>query len=172
MDLELTPEQEAEFRFELDAPVVSNGVAVALVTGRLTIDGWLLTRSGIASFEVFLDDQRLGDVHYGLARQDVGAAFPEWPNALRSGYAFHCPPRSLRDGDHTVRACESGPIAGRKLTRSFRITVKKTEDQQDGFGIRRRVPRVEADMMSGLLTDMDFPPSLPVHSASGRMIRC
>ena len=46
---ELTPEQVAEFRFEFDSPVVSNGSAVALVTGRLTIDGWLLTRTGIAS---------------------------------------------------------------------------------------------------------------------------
>jgi ADP-heptose:LPS heptosyltransferase/GT2 family glycosyltransferase len=156
---EVSPEQAAEFRFELDSPVVANGVAVALVTGRLTIDGWLLTRSGIASFEVFLDDQRLGDAHYGLARQDVGAAFPEWPNALRSGYAFHCPPRSLRDGDHTIelRIRANNDVA---LTRTFGITVKKAEDQQESLGIRRRVPRVEADMMTAFLADMAYRPSV------------
>ena len=152
-------ELAAEFRFELDSPAVSNGAAVALVTGRLTIDGWLLTRSGIASFDVFLDDQRLGEAHHGLARQDVGAAFPEWPNALRAGYAFHCPPRSLRDGDHTVELRIRSHNA-LQLTRSFQITVKKTEDQQDGAAaIRRRVPRVEADMMLALLADPQDRPS-------------
>jgi ADP-heptose:LPS heptosyltransferase/GT2 family glycosyltransferase len=155
---DLSPDQAKEFRFEMDAPVVSNGAAVALVTGRLTIDGWLLTRTGIASFEIFLDDQRLGDAHYGLARQDVGAAFPEWPNSLRSGFAFHCPPRSLKDGDHTVEL-RIRANSGKELARSFRITVKKTEDQEDSTGIRRRIPRVETDMMIGFLAAMDYRPS-------------
>jgi O-antigen biosynthesis protein len=154
---ELTPDQVREFRFEMDSPAVANGVAVALVTGRLTIDGWLLTRAGIASFEIFLDDQRLGDAHYGLARQDVGAAFPEWPNALRSGFAFHCPPRSLRDGEHTVEL-RIRANNGLELNRAFRITVKRAEDQQDSAGIRRRIPRVETDMMSALLADMQYRP--------------
>jgi ADP-heptose:LPS heptosyltransferase/GT2 family glycosyltransferase len=142
----------------VDSPAVSNGVAVALVTGRLTIDGWLLTRSGIASFEVFLDGQRLGDAHYGLARQDVGAAFPEWPNALRSGYAFHCPPRSLRDGEHTVEL-RIRANTGTELLRTFGITVKKAEDQQDSVGIRRRVPLVEADMIMAFMADLAYRPS-------------
>ena len=158
-DPEPEPEQEAEFRFELDSPGVSNGTAVAIVTGRLTIDGWLLTRSGVASFEIFLDDQRLGDAHYGLARQDVGSAFPEWPNALRAGYAFHCPPRSLRDGEHIVEL-RIRANNGVRLTRSFQITVKKAEDQQDSAtAIRRRVPRVEADMMTALLERLQYRPA-------------
>jgi ADP-heptose:LPS heptosyltransferase/GT2 family glycosyltransferase len=154
----LDSEDAKEFRFEMDSPTVSNGAAVALVTGRLTIDGWLLTRSGIASFEIFLDGQRLGDAHYGLARQDVGAAFPEWPNALRSGFAFHCPPRSLRDGEHTVEI-RIRANCGVELHRAFSFTVQKAEDQQDSIGIRRRVPRVEADMMTAFLADMDYRPS-------------
>lgn len=168
---ESEPEQAAEFRFELDSPAVSNGAAVALVTGRLTIDGWLLTRSGVASFEIFLDDQRLGDAHYGLARQDVGAAFPDWPNALRAGYAFHCPPRSLRDGDHTVelRVRSNNDV---HLTRTFQITVKKAEDQQDGAAaIRRRMPRVEADMMLAFLADMPHPPSFQLVLRQGRPVQ-
>ncbi len=154
---ESTPEQAAEFRFELDSPVVTNGAAAAPVTGRLTIDGWLLSRSGIARFEVFLNDQRLGDALYGLARQDVGAAFPEWPNALRAGYAFHCPPRSLKDGEHRIKL-RIVSNSGQELIRDFRIAVKKPDDQQDMTGIRRRVPRVEADMMLALLADMEYRP--------------
>ena len=94
------------------------GVAVEPITGRLTIEGWALARSGITGIEVLLDDQRLGDAHYGLARQDVGAAFPDWVDSLRSGYAFHCPPRSLRNGDHVVQLnvrARSGEVAGASL---------------------------------------------------------
>jgi ADP-heptose:LPS heptosyltransferase/GT2 family glycosyltransferase len=155
---ESTPEQAAEFRFELDSPVVTNGAAAAPITGRLTIDGWLLSRSGIARFEVFLNDQRLGDAHYGLARQDVGAAFPEWPNALRAGYAFHCPPRSLKDGEHRVKL-RIVSNSGQELIRDFGIVVKKSDDHMDLTGIRRRVPRVEADMMLALLAELQYRPS-------------
>ena len=85
------------------APTVVAGAVVEPITGRLTIEGWALARSGITGIEVLLDDQRLGDAHYGLARQDVGTAFPDWVDSLRSGYAFHCPPRSLRNGEHVVQ---------------------------------------------------------------------
>ena len=150
--------QDDEFRFELDSPALTDGVVVEPISGRLTIEGWLLTRSGVASFEVFLDGQYLGDAHYGLARQDVGAAFPDWPNALRSGYAFHCPPRALRDGEHTVRlAIKSN--SGVPLERIFRLIVKKSEDQQEQLAIRRRMPRVEIDMMSALLAEMKYRPA-------------
>lgn len=152
------PEQSAEFKFELDAPATSNGVAVETVTGRLTIDGWLLCRSEVEKFEVFLDDQRLGDMHYGLARQDVGTAFPDWPNSLRSGYAFHCPPRSLRNGDHTVRL-KVRAASGAETEKSFTITVNKSEEHQDQAGLRRRVPRIETDMMMALLDELNYRPS-------------
>ena len=152
------PEPAEEFRFELDSPGLTNGVASETVTGRLTIDGWLLTRSGVATFEVFLDGQRLGDAHYGQARQDVGAAFPEWPNSLRAGFAFHCPPRSLKDGEHRI-ALKIVANTGQVMTREFQITVKKSDDQQDLTGIRRRVPRVEADMMLAFLAGMNYRPA-------------
>ena len=142
----------------LNSPGVSNGAATTPITGRMTIDGWLLSRSGVAKFEVFLNDQRLGDAHYGLARQDVGAAFPEWPNSLRAGFAFHCPPRSLKDGEHTVKL-RVVSRSGVELIREFRITVKKADDDQDLTGIRRRVPCVEADMMLALLAERQYRPS-------------
>jgi ADP-heptose:LPS heptosyltransferase/GT2 family glycosyltransferase len=150
-------EQAEEFRFELDSPALLNGAMVDPVTGRMTIEGWLLTRSGIADFKIFLDDQLLGDAHYGLARQDVGSAFPEWPNALRSGFAFHCPPRSLRDGEHSVRLAIRANN-GVELDRSFRIVVRKSDDQEEAVAIRRRIPRVEADMMLAFLARSDHPP--------------
>ena len=79
------PSPLPQFRFEIDNPKVVAGAVVEPITGRLTIEGWVLARSGIMGVDVTLDDQRLGDAHYGLARQDVGAAFPAWVDSLRSG---------------------------------------------------------------------------------------
>jgi 3'(2'),5'-bisphosphate nucleotidase len=142
-----------EFQFQLDSPAVADGVAAGIITGRLTIEGWLLARSGVARMEVFLGGQRLGEAHYGLARQDVGAAFPEWDNSIRSGYAFHCPPRSLRDGTHEVRI-EIRTKNGNEMRQTFTIQVKKAEELDDFGTIRRRIARVESDLTDALLNDL------------------
>jgi ADP-heptose:LPS heptosyltransferase/GT2 family glycosyltransferase len=155
---EMTSEQAAEFRLQLDAPILANEAMLEPVTGRMTIEGWLLTRSGIAELKVYLDDELLGDAHCGLVRQDVGAAFPDWPNAIHSGFAFHCPPRSLRDGPHAIRLTMRANN-GIEMGRSFRIEVKKSDGHGDSVAIRRRIPRVEADMMVAILAGMDPRPS-------------
>ena len=147
-----------EFRFELDSPSVVNDVVLEPITGRLTIEGWVMARSGVSGLEVFLDDQRLGEPHYGLARQDVGAAFPDWNDALRSGYAFHCPPRSLRDGTHTVRLTVRAKN-GHEMNRIFTIEVKKTEDDDSVASIRRRMIKAEADVLAAVLNDLDHHPA-------------
>ena len=147
-----TPERE-EFRYQLDSPQVKDGAAFAPVTGRLTIEGWVLARSGIASMDVALDGQRLGELHYGLARQDVGAAFPDWDNSIRSGFAFHCPPRSLRTGVHEIRI-EMRAKNGNTMHQTFTIDVKKSDDQADFGSIRRRVTRAESDLADQLLTEL------------------
>ncbi len=151
-----------EFRFQLDAPATTDGVVAETITGRLTIEGWILARSGVASMEVYIDDQRLGEAHYGLARQDVGQAFPDWDNALRSGYAFHCPPRSLRDGEHefrvTVRANN-----GQTHVQRFTATIKKAEDADDVATIRRRISRVEANLYDDVLRDVGYRPSFRLY---------
>ena len=117
----------------------------------------MLARSGVTGLEVFLDDQRLGEAHYGLARQDVGAAFPDWENALRSGYAFHCPPRSLRDGTHTVRLVVRAK-SGQEMIRSFTIEVRKSEDEDSLTAIRRRMSRAEANVLAAVLDELDYHP--------------
>jgi len=146
-----------EFRFEIDTPSLANGVVVEPITGRLTIEGWLLSRSGVAEMQVWLDDQRLGEAHHGLARQDVGNAFPDWPNSLRSGYAFHCPPRSLRNGAHVVKIT-ARTINGASMEHSFHIDVRKPEGSDDTGGVRRRMNLVEVDVLTEALARLDYHP--------------
>jgi len=152
------PEAAPQFRFEIDKPRVTAGVAVEPVTGRLTIEGWAIARSGVAGVEVLLDDQRLGEAHYGVARQDVGAAFPDWPDALRSGLAFHCPPRSLRDGEHVVQLILRAHN-GEELQHRFRIEVRKSEENAETLTIRRRISQVESDVSAEVLDSLGHHPS-------------
>ena len=137
-------EVRAKLKFHLDSPATIDGVAAEPVTGHLTIEGWVVARAGVDGVDVLIDGDRLGSAYYGLARQDVGAAFPDWPSALRSGFAFHVPPSALKDGTREitldVRARDGG-----SHRRSFRIDVRKSADGDAAAGIRRRVTRVEAD---------------------------
>ncbi len=152
-----SPAVPPQFRFEIDNPAVVGGVVVEPITGRLTIEGWALARSGISGMEVMLDDLRLGEAHYGLARQDVGTAFPDWVDSLRSGYAFHCPPRSLRNGEHVVQL-NVRARSGEVLEYRFRIEVRKSEEDEDGLSIRRRMTQVEADVADAVLDSLDHRP--------------
>jgi ADP-heptose:LPS heptosyltransferase/GT2 family glycosyltransferase len=151
------PMPSAHFRLEIDNPGVVAGAVAEPITGRLTIEGWALARSGIIGIDVLLDDQRLGEAHYGLARQDVGAAFPDWTDSLRSGYAFHCPPRSLRNGDHVVQLVVRAR-SGEVLEHRFRIVVRKSEEFEDGVTIRRRMSQVEADVSGQILDSLGHRP--------------
>jgi len=113
-----------------------------------------------------LDDQRLGDAHYGLARQDVGSAFPDWPDSLRSGYAFHCPPRSLRNGEHVVQL-NLRARSGQVLEHRFSIQVRKSEDVEEGQTVRRSITQVEKDLAEDLLNNLGQRPcfQLILHQA-------
>ena len=151
----------SEMKFQLDSPRVSDGQAAETITGRLTVDGWVLSRSPITAMEIWMGAQRLGDAHHGLPRQDVGAAFPDWPNSVRSGFAFHCPPRSLRDGEHVLRLvvrCENGYV----YEQAFQIDVKRADADRDSVNIRRRMPRIGRTFLQGLLDRLAHDPSFTV----------
>jgi ADP-heptose:LPS heptosyltransferase/GT2 family glycosyltransferase len=147
----------ANFKFQLDSPPLADGIATFTVTGRLTVEGWVVGREGIEGIEVFLDDVGLGSAHYGQARQDVGTAFPDWTDSLRSGFAFHCPPRSLSDGDHVMALHVKGRD-GDTLVHSFRFTVAKSADAEDGPRIRRRIVAGEAALYTDMLRRLDWQP--------------
>lgn len=147
----------SEFRLEVDRPVVKGGAVADPVVGRLTIEGWSMAAAGVAAVEVFIDDQRLGEAHYGLARRDVAETFPDHPNALRVGYVFHCPLRSLRNGEHAVRI-DARAADGDTVSRQFRIEVKKAEESNGFARIRRSMPPAQAELYADVLERLDHHP--------------
>ena len=153
------PAAEAAFRLEIDRPALAEGAMVEPVTTRLTIEGWVLARHApIEGVTVYLDGQRLGEAHGGLARQDVERAFPDWPGALRCGFAFHVPPRLLRPGAHRLRLAARA-ADGSGTERAFAITVQPPEGAEDGPGVRARIGPAEAGAQTRYLAALGAAPA-------------
>ena len=169
-DLTVTvaPPPASAFRLELDGPKTRDGIAVQPITGRLVVEGWALARDGIAGIDVELDGTLLGQAHYGMARPDVSAAFPDWDETGRSGYTFHCPARALPDGDHVVQVVARSRT-GERHVHAFRITVRKTDDPEADASIRRRIKRVERNTMAGVLGQLDWRPAFHLIVAGGQV---
>jgi O-antigen biosynthesis protein len=144
------PKPGRMLRLEIDSPVLVDGVAAEPVGSRLTIDGWVLSDSGIAGIDVVMDGTSAGEAHYGLVRQDVARAFPSREDAVRCGFAFHCPPRLLRAGRHMAELrVRTGD--DEVLTRSIAFEVRETEETGRGPPIRVRVPRAEVNDLKAAL---------------------
>jgi ADP-heptose:LPS heptosyltransferase/GT2 family glycosyltransferase len=143
------PADPQDFHFQMDYPLVLDGVVPDAVAGRLVIEGWALARSGVEAIEVFMDERSLGPAYFGSPRRDVEAAFPDWQDALRSGYIFHCPKRDLEIGTHTVRV-QMRSRNGTSHDTWFQIKVQKGDDTEDYATIRRSMTRVEANLYQDL----------------------
>ncbi len=149
------------FEFKLETPKLIGRTAPQAVAGRLTIAGWAVGRTGIAEIAVLVDDRPVGAAHHGIVRRDIGAAYTDWPESLRSGFAFHCPLHALPDGDHTVTLRIVGK-GGETLTEAFRITVANGAGHPDVAGIRRRIPQAAAALYADTLQRLDWQPQFRI----------
>lgn len=66
--------------------------------------GWAVASQGIEKIEIYIDGSYAFDAPYGGARGDVGAAFPEVPNATESGFSLAFTYSNLAAGSHTIEA--------------------------------------------------------------------
>ena len=66
--------------------------------------GWAVASQGIEKIEIYIDGGYAFDAPYGGARGDVGAAFPEVPNATESGVSLAFAYSNLAAGSHTIEA--------------------------------------------------------------------
>ena len=66
-------------------------------SGQLLVHGWAVTLTAMVTVLVFLDEERIGAAQLGGQRDDVGNAFPAYPNARTSG--FRCSSDATRSID-------------------------------------------------------------------------
>ena len=56
--------------------------------GLLHVTGWVMCRSPIVSVEIHANAELLGEAERGVARPDVALAWPNFPDAAKSGFVF------------------------------------------------------------------------------------
>src|SRR5204862_79221 len=84
---------DGERRLHLDAPALVSGVMEMPLRGNLEIGGWALARAGVAAVEIAIDGVPMANADYGVRRLDIQASFPDWENALGSGFLALVPHR-------------------------------------------------------------------------------
>jgi ADP-heptose:LPS heptosyltransferase/GT2 family glycosyltransferase len=162
------PREGGEIRLNIDSPPIVAGAFVQPVGRSLTLEGWAAGRDGIAAIEVFLDDVGLGPAIRGLRRLDIGAAFPDWPDALLAGFAVQLP-RKLFTRDKHVLRLEARDRRGQVKTVEVGVTAGATSDEDDPNALRARVSQAEIDLKSALIAAGACKPAFAVvlRSAAG-----
>jgi O-antigen biosynthesis protein len=112
--------------------------AVIDAAGRLQIVGWVIARVPIESVDVLVGGRFLGTAIYGVRRPDVEREWPEYRNALKSGFSFSADGRGLPDQIQITVLVKA--LAG--LQREFVTTVERRLPQQADFVLTIDEPSV------------------------------
>ena len=57
-------------------------------SGQLLVQGWVVSLTAVVTVQVFIDEENIGAAQLGGQRDDVGTAFPAYPNARLSGFTL------------------------------------------------------------------------------------
>jgi len=147
----------ADLRLQVDFPYLTNGAVQTPVRGNLAISGWALARAGVAAIEIAIDGIPTALADHGLRRLDIRNAFPDWSDALSSGFNALLPHRVLTNGAHTVRVTLRDK-AGRAAATEFRIAVEEPSDTAGPWSLRRRIEPAEADLFQRILDHRGWHP--------------
>jgi O-antigen biosynthesis protein len=143
---------DAAFRLFVDSPEATAGVARQIARGRIEVNGWALARDGVDRVDVLMDEVLLGHAYYGTVRPDLQQAFPDWPGAARSGFAYVIPTRVLKNGAHILRVVVVDR-EGATQSHEIRIEVDLSDAQDVRSRVRERVPYAETSLRLRSLAD-------------------
>ena len=152
-----------EIPIHIDTPQIVDGKAVRPVEGTLSIAGWAVAKDRIASIKIDLDGRVIGSAYYGVRREDVAKAHPDygWDNALLSGFAFSVPHRSLTEGEHRV-TLNLATTSGQEKAVGFDIRVAAQVEQPGPWTLRERIPAAELLFARRLMQQLSFRPAFYV----------
>ena len=143
------PDRE-DMRLFIDTPEVVRGALVKPVRRMLSIEGWALARHGVAAIEVFLDGAPVGSVARGTRRLDIAAAYPEWPEALASGYAILLPRKLFARDKHVLRISLRDK-RGETQEIEVQVAVEPADLDDEQTRLRARPSQAESDLKLALI---------------------
>ena len=158
---------DGERRLHLDSPALVGGVMEMPLRGNLEIGGWALARAGVAAIEIAIDGVPMANADYGVRRLDIQASFPDWENALGSGFLALVPHRALPLGEHRVTVTLRDK-AGKTARLHFGIKVEELSDSVGPWNLRHHMPRAEIDLALRLLEHRQWQPGFQIAMAIER----
>jgi ADP-heptose:LPS heptosyltransferase/GT2 family glycosyltransferase len=154
-------------KWYLDSPGVRDGRATETVRGFMSMNGWAFARAGIAGVEVFVDGNSQGEAFFGIRREDLQAAFPNW-DALLSGFAMLIPPQVMTKGEHDIRVVVRDK-AGHTEQVAFSIEAEAAAEGPGPWQLRHKMTQAETDLQCAILAAAAWRPEwillLPVGRA-------
>ncbi|HXQ49880.1 MAG TPA: glycosyltransferase family 9 protein, partial [Stellaceae bacterium] len=148
----------SDLKLVVDAPAVVGGAVASPVRNRLEINGWALARAGVASVDIALDGNHLLSAYYGVRRIDVQSAFPDWGDALGSGFTAMLPQRVLPKGRRLIGVTLRDK-AGKTATVEFHVEVEEPPEHFGPWSLRRRLPQAEINFATHMLAERDWRPA-------------
>jgi hypothetical protein len=134
-----------DLKLHIDTPYLIGGLVDAPVRGNLEIGGWALARAGVEAIEIAIGGTPLALADYGLRRLDLAGVFPDWADALSSGYQASIPHRILPKGSHTVSVTLRDKV-GKTASTSFAIEVEELSETPGPWSLRRKMGQAEIDL--------------------------
>ena len=169
----LASDVDDEIAGHIDLPVADR--SKPLHAGSIEISGWVASKLGIQSVEIYCDGTSLGIAHYGVLRPDIDKAFPNFKDAGRSGFFWMLDATPLAAGTHVVRVvARSRSGRSQEWTRDFTI-ASSTPYQQwmitNSFGPKEKeklVARARQLMPKSIFTIVMVAKSDVDHDAMSR----
>jgi ADP-heptose:LPS heptosyltransferase/GT2 family glycosyltransferase len=152
---EIPAVRAADIRLQLDTPELEADQAREILRGALTISGWVVARTGVEGVDIMCDGKLLGHAHLGMRREDIGAAFSDFPDSLFAGYALVLPPGALPPGRHAIIVRATAKHQGRGEPAAtdirFLLEVAAADARPPGADLRPRLPQAETALGLSLL---------------------
>jgi len=98
--------------------------------GTITIKGWAISKSSISSIQVYINDKFIGNATLGISRQDVKNAYPNYPNAERSGYSLSFDSSNLSIGTYKIKVIYEGS-KGNSISSEGTLEIVKRQDSNN-----------------------------------------
>ncbi len=113
---------------------IPDGKGVYNASGSFPVSGWASDTDGVQRVDVLIDDQVYQSAMYGDPRPDVGNTFPDFPDALFSGFVANVDTTRIVDGVHllVVRATDRKGMS--KMIGRRQIQVFNSEANLTPFG--------------------------------------
>ncbi len=142
--------ERQDIRLFIDSPKVAEGAATEPLRRMLAIEGWAVARNGLAAVELFLDGAPVGVASRGVRRLDIGAAYPDWPESLMSGFAAMLPRKLFSRDKHVVRVV-ARDNRGQVQETEFVVAVEPADLDDERAQLRAFAPQAEIDWKMRLL---------------------